>query len=553
MRILRSVVLASIFIFAGCSGGSSTDAGDAGADTSFDSAGDTRAEAAVDAPPPTCSTDNDCDDHRFCNGAERCMPGAVGTDMRGCVPAPSSPCFAGQMCNEAMSRCDTSCEMGGDADGDGHRATTCNGDDCDDTDANRYPGNAEVCDVNNHDEDCDTVTFGVRDADMDGYPDARCCNVRADGTMNCGVDCNDALGSVNPATSEACNTVDDNCNGTVDEGVGVPLYRDSDGDGFGDPSMTMTGCLGLLMGYVVDNTDCNDRVMSIHPGAPDVCDATRVDDDCDGTPNNPPAGCMCNVGESRPCTARGVCATGTEPCTNGTFGSCSVAGTPETCNGLDDDCDGTVDNNVQLTCYRDADDDGYAVLGTAGAAMCASVDPTRAGSVHLGCPPGYTGRAPSTATQGDCDDASAAYAVPVYCYVDSDGDGYGAASVGYECPRGTGYGMCSAGRSTRPGDCCDGDTSAHPGAAASTTRNACGNYDMNCDGAETLGSTRTFSGACSGSTASACSSSATAGWSGGIPGCGAAGVWLACLREYDPDLGGLVCHAVDQQNTQGCR
>jgi hypothetical protein len=45
------------------------------------------------------------------------------------------------------------CDVNGDADGDGHRAMNCGGDDCDDADANRFPGRTEVCDTTMHDED----------------------------------------------------------------------------------------------------------------------------------------------------------------------------------------------------------------------------------------------------------------------------------------------------------------------------------------------------------------------------------------------------------------
>ena len=65
------------------------------------------------------------------------------------------------------------CETNPDADGDGAYASICGGDDCDDLDPDRYPGNTEVCNAG-RDEDCDPKTGGNRDSDGDGYPDSDC-------------------------------------------------------------------------------------------------------------------------------------------------------------------------------------------------------------------------------------------------------------------------------------------------------------------------------------------------------------------------------------------
>lgn len=85
-----------------------------------------------------------------------------------------------------------------DEDGDGHVNQALGGDDCDDRDADRYPGNAEVCDPAHHDEDCNPATYGERDADHDGYPDARCCNRDAGGGFACGTDCDDHNAAIHP-------------------------------------------------------------------------------------------------------------------------------------------------------------------------------------------------------------------------------------------------------------------------------------------------------------------------------------------------------------------
>jgi len=104
-----------------------------------------------------CRADSECDDGRYCNGPELCSPGDPAADPRGCVLA-AAPCGSGTACNEETDRCAVSCP---DNDGDGHLAASCGGDDCDDNDANRYPGNVEIADSNDHDEDCNLNTHGI--------------------------------------------------------------------------------------------------------------------------------------------------------------------------------------------------------------------------------------------------------------------------------------------------------------------------------------------------------------------------------------------------------
>jgi len=87
------------------------------------------------------------------------------------------------------------------------------------------------------------------DADLDGY--------YAEGNGDNTIDCNDNNQNVYPNASEACNGIDDNCNGQVDEG-GITYYRDSDGDGYGNPNDITQAC-SLPSGYVIDKTDCNDN------------------------------------------------------------------------------------------------------------------------------------------------------------------------------------------------------------------------------------------------------------------------------------------------------
>jgi len=64
--------------------------------------------------------------------------------------------------------------------------------------------------------------------------------------------------------------------------AGTKYYRDADGDGYGNPAISVSGC-PIPGGYVDNNKDCNDNAANggtIHPGAPEVCNG--IDDDCDG-------------------------------------------------------------------------------------------------------------------------------------------------------------------------------------------------------------------------------------------------------------------------------
>lgn len=128
------------------------------------------------AAAATCRADRDCDDGLYCNGIELCRPATRGADVRGCVAAARPACAIGQVCNEGTDRCEASCPHERDADRDGRISMACGGDDCDDHNPNRFPGNPEICDEAGRDEDCDETTIGNRDSDGDGYVDSRCWN-----------------------------------------------------------------------------------------------------------------------------------------------------------------------------------------------------------------------------------------------------------------------------------------------------------------------------------------------------------------------------------------
>jgi hypothetical protein len=147
-----------------------------------------------------------------------------------------------------------------DADGDGRAAIACGGDDCDDTDPTRSPGLTEVCDRDGKDEDCDPTTIGERDADRDGFIDTACFNGSLAGT-----DCDDFNSGVNTGVPEVCNGIDDDCDGTVDEGLALVLYPDGDLDGFGRAGST--GAMACPRPGLSPNAgDCDDSNPYLMPG-----------------------------------------------------------------------------------------------------------------------------------------------------------------------------------------------------------------------------------------------------------------------------------------------
>ncbi len=173
-----------------------------------------------------------------------------------------------------------------DADGDGSPAWL----DCDDGDPAVFPGAAESC--NGVDDDCDeqidedTLTWFAADDDGDGWGDAEAgswdCSLPS-GHVEAGADadCDDADPTVHPAADESCNERDDDCDDEIDEGVLSTFLADSDGDGWGDDDSAVEAC-EAPSGHVEaeQGGDCDDGDAAVFPGAEESCNG--VDDDCDG-------------------------------------------------------------------------------------------------------------------------------------------------------------------------------------------------------------------------------------------------------------------------------
>jgi hypothetical protein len=100
-----------------------------------------------------------------------------------------------------------------------------------------------------------------------------------DGSM-AGEDCDDGDPSVFPGAYESCNQRDDDCDDEVDEGLETyQVWRDADGDGWGDNDNSLQAC-NVPSGYVWYGGDCDDENEDVNPAAEETCDG--ADNDCDG-------------------------------------------------------------------------------------------------------------------------------------------------------------------------------------------------------------------------------------------------------------------------------
>jgi hypothetical protein len=316
------------------------------------------------------------------------------------------------------------------------------------------------------------------------------------------VDCDDADAAVFPGAEERCDSIDNNCDGDVDDGAvdAGTWYVDGDSDGYGDPSLPLLACEAPA-GAVADSSDCDDSDADIQPLASEVCDG--VDNNCDSLTDDEDPGLdgstsstwyadLDSDGYGDSASAALSCAAPSGSVAVG--GDCDDSdaalnpGAAEICNDQDDNCDGLADDadpaldpDSAITWYRDADGDLYG-------------DPA---STVEACdrPSGYR------ANRRDCDDSAAAVypgatevcdSVDNDCdsltddadsgldpstasawYTDADADGYGdpdSEVLACEAPAGT----ISDGQ-----DCDDSDAEAWPGADEPCSAGA----DLDCDGA----------------------------------------------------------------------
>ncbi len=312
-------------------------------------------------------------------------------------------------------------------------------------------------------------------------------------------DCDDDDPAINPGAAEACNGIDDDCDGEVDNDVSQDWFTDRDGDGYGDPSTAVWTC-EPTEGWVSLGDDCDDDDPALNPSADEVCDG--IDNDCDGDVDDEDDGLDTSSASTwyRDADADGyghaddttlACVPPDGYVEDNT--DCDDAddainpSADEICNGVDDDCDGlrdgqddSVDNSTGSTWYLDADGDSYGDPRTTTTAC----DP----------PGGWVG--PDWASDCDDDDDSINPDATEICdgvdndcdgdvddddsdvdlstgstwYQDGDGDGYGDASTSLvSCAPALGYVADDS-------DCDDLDTSVSPGGSE-----ICNGVDDDCD------------------------------------------------------------------------
>lgn len=267
------------------------------------------------------------------------------------------------------------------------------------------------------------VEPGSPDADGDGW--------------NARQDCDDGNPDVHPGATEACNLVDDDCDGEADE----DWDRDRDG---------VSSCPG-------PDSDCNDQDADVYPGAAEVCD-DGIDNDCSGVVDDTPD----DDGD------------GFDACSDCDDTDATVfPGAPDRCDGVDGDCDGSIDEDF------DADGDGVSTC----AGDCDDEDPDRAPNHPEECDEqdndcddaideGFDADGDGQSScRGDCDDTDA---TRFYGNVEQCGDG-----IDNDCDDltnetedldGDGYTYCT-------GDCDDADDTVNPAGVET-----CDSKDNDCSG-----------------------------------------------------------------------
>jgi hypothetical protein len=316
---------------------------------------DNDGDGLVDFPDdPGC---DDADDSSETNPAQ-CVEGAMrncGSSIGACKPGVQA-CLHG-----AWYPCDGGTKA---------MSESCNGSD-DNCNGVTDEGITELCTLNG----CMGVRLCLPDAGVAGGAFSNCMPVTT--------------------SSEICNGLDDDCDGMTDEGI--------------VETCTLNGCLGTHL--CIPGGDGGYTACQPANPATEICNGS--DDNCDGVVDNVmPALQTCGFG---------VCARTAPACVDGGIPACMPGtGVAEICNGIDDDCDGTTDNTMPATqscgtgaCARTvpmcAADGGMSacVPGMQSTETCNNVDDNCNGTTDEGVTAScYDGGAQATRNVGRCHDGT---------------------------------------------------------------------------------------------------------------------------------------------------
>ncbi|MFM9986820.1 MAG: MopE-related protein [Flavobacteriales bacterium] len=234
---------------------------------------------------------------------------------------------------------------------------------------------------------------------------------------------------------------------TVIVNATLTWYADGDNDGYGNPNSSITNCTPPL-GYVSNNLDCNDANNAVNPNATEICNG--IDDDCDGqVDENTSVGCtLCISGQ-----LINTSITWYQDSDNDGIGNASV----------------TLLNCTQPLGYVSISgdcNDANASINPSAIEICNNADDDCDGLIDEGFDQDNDG---FTTCEGDCNDNSAASypgATEICNFIDDDCDGQ--IDENFDTDN-DGYTICE-------GDCNDNNSAVHPGSSE-----ICNNIDDDCD------------------------------------------------------------------------